>query len=120
MGGSDGAQPQGGLVRNTSGNLYGTTAVGGDTSVCVGAQGPGSSGCGVVLKVTSSSKTETPLYAFTYSGGAGDGALPFAGLIMDTSGNLFGTAKLGGADNDGTAFGIGPVTLSPPSSTLAQ
>ena len=103
-GGSDGAQPQGGVVMDTSGNLYGTTAVGGDTSVCVGAQGPGSSGCGVVFKVTPSSKTETPLYAFVNNGGPGDGALPFAGLIMDTSGNLFGTTSGGGASNSGTVF----------------
>ena len=103
-GSSDGAQPQGGVVMDASGNLYGTTAVGGDTSLCGGAQGPGSTGCGVVFKVTPSSKTETALYAFTYNGGPGDGAVPFAGLIIDTSGNLFGTTSGGGASDSGTVF----------------
>lgn len=88
---SDGASPNGPLVFDSAGNLYGTTFDG-------GTQGPvcADQGCGVVFKLDPSGK-ETVLYSF--SGGT-DGAFPFAGLVIDSAGNLYGTAAHGGNLND--------------------
>jgi len=81
-GGSDGANPFAGLIEDAQGNLYGTASGGG-------------SGSGVVFELSrnGSSWTETVLYAF---GGAPDGARPAAKLLMDSSGNLYGTTTAGG------------------------
>ena len=88
--GGDGANPEGGLVMDASGNLYGTTQFGGSSGTnCYDGT------CGVVFKLNSSGN-ETILYAFTGSGG--DGTLPDAGLVMDSSGNLYGTTSIGGND----------------------
>ena len=78
-GGADGGNPQGGVILDASGNLYGTTA-GGGASTCSG-------GCGVVFKL-SPAGTETVLYSFT---GATDGANPNSGLIEDAAGTFYGT-----------------------------
>ena len=86
MGGADGAVPTGGLIRDTVGNLYGTTAGGGSLR-CDG-------GCGVVFKVDAAGK-ETVLHMF--KGSKADGANPVAGVIRDTAGNLYGTTRAGGA-----------------------
>jgi len=91
--GTDGHGPQAGLVRDAAGNLYGTTTYGG--------QGCGNDGCGVVFKLDKTGK-ETVLHSFT--GTEGDGNFPYAGLIRDASGNLYGTTVEGGASNRGTAF----------------
>jgi uncharacterized repeat protein (TIGR03803 family) len=85
-GGSDGGSPQGSLVRDAAGNLYGTTSQGGI--------GCAPAGCGTVFKIDPSNN-ETTLYSFT---GGSDGALSMAGLIMDQAGNLYGTAYQGGSD----------------------
>jgi len=87
----------GGLVRDSSGNLYGTTIRGGGT-------GCGGEGCGVVFKLDVSG-TETILYGFT---GAADGYDPLGGISRDGEGNLYGTANAGGAHGDGTVFKISP------------
>ncbi len=92
-GGSDGANPAFGLIADGGGNLYGTTPSG-------GAPGCGTSGCGVVFKLTPGG-TETVLYTFT---GLGDGAFPASDLTADSSGNLFGTTFAGGTSGDGTVF----------------
>jgi uncharacterized repeat protein (TIGR03803 family) len=85
--GGDGALPYGGLVRDAAGNLYGTTAGGGDLSCGDG------DGCGIVFKVDSTGK-ETVLHIFTGTGG--DGSDPFDALILDAAGNLYGTTSAGG------------------------
>jgi len=87
--GLDGAIPYAGLVLDAAGNLYGTTLFG------------GSSGYGTVFKL-SPSGTETVLHSFTNAGG--DGADPFAGLLVDTVGNLYGTTQVGGSSGYGTVF----------------
>jgi len=85
---ADGAYPElGPLVRDAAGNLYGTTYFGG-AAQCDGFN----EGCGVVFKLDPSGK-ETILHTFT---GGADGAYPWAGLTMDASGNLYGTAQNGG------------------------
>jgi len=100
QGGSDGEQPQyGDLVFDRQGNIYGTTPVGGLPN-CSG-------GCGVVYELTPSNGgwTESILYRFQ---GGDDGAIPFAGLILDTAGNLYGTTVVGGADGEGTVYKLTP------------
>src|SRR5262249_39429257 len=71
------------LIADSSGNLYGTTRVG------------GASNNGVVFQL-SPDGTYTVLYSFA---GGSDGAQPLAGLIADSSGNLYGTTQLGGSNN---------------------
>ena len=88
LGGSDGNAPYGKLVRDSAGNLYGTTEFGGNTSVMC----EGSPGCGTVFKISPTGK-ETILYKFT---GGTDGGMPLAGLWRDSSGNLYGTTSGGG------------------------
>lgn len=83
-GSSDGAYPYAGLILDPLGNLYGTTYGGGSTGCGVG--------CGTVFKVDAKGN-ETVLHAFT---GGADGAWPRDRLIMDASGNLYGTAPGGG------------------------
>jgi uncharacterized repeat protein (TIGR03803 family) len=85
---ADGEEPLvGPLVRDSEGNLYGTTIFGGAYRNCNG------DACGVVFKLDPSGK-ETVLHSFT---GGADGAFPYAGLTRDGSGNLYGTAWQGGA-----------------------
>lgn len=97
-GGTDGAYPEAALLTDSNGNLYGTTEVGGDISCNVNGQ----LGCGTVFKITPNG-TETVLYAFK---GGNDGLAPFAKLINDENGNLYGTTVQGGAGNQGTIFKI--------------
>jgi uncharacterized repeat protein (TIGR03803 family) len=91
-GSADGSQPEAGLVRDSAGNLYGTTRYG------------GASGAGVVYKVDPKGE-ETVLYSFT---GESDGAYPVAGVIRDSAGNLYGTASFGGTKNSGVVFEVKP------------
>lgn len=105
--GTDGDFPNG-VIRDSKGNLYGTTAQGGDLSCSNGA----GLGCGVAYKLNTNG-TETILYTFE---GESDGLYPGGPLIMDKAGKLYGTAQRGGditgcpADNQppgcGTLFEI--------------
>jgi uncharacterized repeat protein (TIGR03803 family) len=96
---SDGASPEAGLIVDAAGNIYGTTTYGGSPNCIVDI---GVDGCGTVFELVKSSTgyTEKVLYAFT----GFDGAWPLAGLIIDSSGNLYGTASGGGANGYGVAF----------------
>ena len=114
-GGADGGHPSSSLIFDNAGNLYGTAQVGGQSATyeCSLA------GCGVVFQLSPPAQpggawTETTLYAFL---GSPDGNTPWAGLIFDKSGNLYGTTFSGGGSNNrdigcGTAF-----LLSPPKAT---
>ena len=90
---TDGGSPVASLVRDSAGNFYGTTNQG------------GASGVGTVFKVDPSGN-ETILHSFN---GSPDGAYPHAGLIIDASGNLYGTTYGGGNNNCGSGFGCGTV-----------
>jgi uncharacterized repeat protein (TIGR03803 family) len=92
-GGSDGGYPLWVvLVRDSAGNLYGTT------------NGGGASGAGVVFKVNAAGN-ETVLHSFT---GGADGGNPYAGVILGPEGNLYGTTAFGGETNAGVVFEIKP------------
>jgi uncharacterized repeat protein (TIGR03803 family) len=100
----DGTTPSGPLVLDGSGNLYGTTQSGGS-----GGDYP----LGTVYKLSpnagGSGWTETILHSFTGpSNGGPDGALPYAGVIVDAAGNLYGTTVWGGASGAGTVFEVMP------------
>jgi len=94
--GTDGSQPVGGLILDSSGNLYGTTTLG-----C-------SSNNGTVFELSRSggSWTETVLYSFA---GGSDGSFPLSSLNMHTSSTLYGTTALGGNSNDCAGNGCGTV-----------
>lgn len=102
-----GAEPFAGVVFDSQGNLYGTTIEGGKGCAANG-------GCGVVFKLTRSKTKWTETTVFTFNDR--DGAGPFASLILDGSGNLYGTTELGGSgscSNEGitgcgTVFEITP------------
>jgi len=98
-GDSGGENPVGGLIRDAAGNLYGTTLYGGDLHC-------NSFGCGTVFRLDPAGN-ETVLHQFAGPGGSDDGAYPYAGLIRDTAGNLYGTTQGGGGQmNRGTVFKV--------------
>jgi|HubBroStandDraft_1064217.scaffolds.fasta_scaffold00454_7 uncharacterized repeat protein (TIGR03803 family) len=78
----DGSNPYGRLVRDSQGNLYGTTCNGGANNF------------GAVFMLAKTGK-ETILYSF--AGSPGDGQCPVGGLVRDSAGNLYGTTEYGGA-----------------------
>ena len=99
-GGADGALPQAGLVFDGAGNLYGTTQAGG--TACK------SPGCGTVFELTpqgGGNWTQTILYGFS---GGKDSNGPTASLVLDASGNLYGTTANGGTKTYGTVFQLKP------------
>jgi uncharacterized repeat protein (TIGR03803 family) len=89
---ADGGYPEAGLIQDAEGNLYGTAGGGGG----VGCY----HGCGIVFMLDRASK-ETVLYRFK---GGNDGASPYAGVIRDKQGNLYGTTSAGGGHGQGTVF----------------
>ncbi len=97
----DGATPYyAGLIRDSNGNLYGTTSNGG---VKCKSQGfVQKYGCGTILKLTPSGQ-ETIVHRFHNT----DGQSPLAGLIRDTAGNFYGTTEGGGAYGGGEVFKLG-------------
>lgn len=122
----DGCNSQAPLIAGLGGVLYGTTYVGGTGAPC---NFPPNlvSGCGTVFQLTPPATTggawsETALYSFT--GTNGDGAYPYAGLVLGTTGVLYGTTSYGGSattDSSCTsngASGCGTIfSLTPPSTS---
>jgi uncharacterized repeat protein (TIGR03803 family) len=102
--GMDGSNPNS-VILDVAGNLYGTTVLGGNLSQCGGA------GCGLIFQLTPSAGgrwTETVIHRFT---SGRDGWFPYAGLIFDTAGNLYGTtgtAACGGDPGCGVVFKLTP------------
>ena len=102
---TDGSWPNGPLIRDAKGNLYGTTV------------GGGANGGGTVFELSPNPDgtwSESVLYSFT---GGADGELPAAGLISDGDGNLYGTTQQGGFNGKpcsnfgydcGTIFEVSP------------
>jgi len=95
----DGGNPFGGLVRDSAGNVYGTTEDNGAGLFCP-------LGCGIVFKLDSVGQ-ETVLHNF--AGGSKDGSLPYYGdLLLGAAGNLYGTTYQGGAFGAGTVYEVTP------------
>jgi len=86
--GNDGLNPDAGVIRDASGNLYGTTVYGGAYNQ------------GAAFKFTAQGN-ESVLWSF---GNGNDGLLPVAGLTMDAEGNLYGVALYGGTYGQGIVF----------------
>jgi len=96
--GTNGQYPYGGVTIDSSGNLYGTTYSGGASS------------SGTVWTVTAGTSTITTIASFNGTNGAN----PYCSVTRDSSGNLYGTAYAGGANNCGVVWKIasGTSTLS--------
>jgi hypothetical protein len=100
---TDGFFPNGRLVFDTAGNLYGSTLYGG-----IHTSGCGGNGCGTVFELVRGKYwTEKLLNSFDNNGK--DGAFPNGGLAFDTTGNLYGTANQGGNLTACGGFGCGVV-----------
>ncbi|HLI63897.1 MAG TPA: choice-of-anchor tandem repeat GloVer-containing protein [Terriglobales bacterium] len=90
--GLDGNGPLGDLAMDQSGNIYGSTVIGGLHSYC----------CGVAFKLTPSNGvwSESTLHQFS---GGNDGVSPY-GVTLDPAGNVYGTTFQGGNDSRGIAY----------------
>jgi uncharacterized repeat protein (TIGR03803 family) len=86
----DGASPLGGVAIDSSGNIYGTTWLGGVYSL------------GTVFRLDSNG-TGKVLYSFA---GGSDGANPIGGPVLDQAGNLYGATSAGGPSYFGTLYMI--------------
>ncbi len=95
--GADGAYPEAGLTVDSTGNLYSTTSLGGIHNYGTAFELSPRQGGGW---------TETVLHSFNLNGT--DGANPYAPLILDSAGNLYGTTYQGGVHASGTVFEITP------------
>lgn len=96
--GTDGANPVAGVTFDARGNLYGTTSAG------------GAYGYGTVFRLTPSTAgwTEKILHSFALQS---DGGIPYAGIVVDSSGNIYGAATdggQGGSSGGGTVFQLAP------------
>ncbi len=98
--GNDGAYPYAGLIFDAKGNLYGTTYNGGSLKDC--------GGCGTVFRLSPGADgtwTETVLHSFNgYPGGSN----PYAAVLFDAAGNLYGTTWSGGLYDCGNVFKLSP------------
>jgi uncharacterized repeat protein (TIGR03803 family) len=96
-GSGDGSLPQGGLTFDAAGNLYGTTYYGGAYNF------------GMAFELTpAGGRTWSETIMHSFDGETGDGTLPRANLILDSSGNVYGTTTGGGANIVGTVFELSP------------
>jgi uncharacterized repeat protein (TIGR03803 family) len=93
--GADGKNPYAALTLDAAGNLYGTTLNGGDA------------GYGTVFELApfDGGWAESVIHSFA---GGNDGANPYAGVVLDSEGNLYGTTPYGGAYNCGVVFQLSP------------
>jgi uncharacterized repeat protein (TIGR03803 family) len=100
----DGNYPHSNLIFDKSGSIFGTTVQGGISSNC------GSFTCGTVFELMPSNGvwTEKVIYEFCQQTNCLDGAKPYAGLVFDGAGNLYGTASAGGTNLDGVVFELTP------------
>ena len=87
---TNGEDPEAGVIFDSAGNLYGTT------------YGGGSNGDGTVFEVASGTQAVTTLASFN----ATNGLHPFAGVVFDSAGNLYGTTYGGGSNGYGTVFEV--------------
>jgi hypothetical protein len=101
----DGANPNGGLVFDNEGTIYGTSYYGGNNKRGICEGGVTGTGCGVVFELAPPKKdggiwTKKLLYRFD----AKDGINPDAGVVFDTNGNVYGTTFFGPPNGFGLSF----------------
>jgi hypothetical protein len=102
-GNQDGYAPQGGLIADSKGNLYGTASGGGDLNC-------GILGCGNVFELSPSQSGWIFQVLYDFVGGANDGDLPTGNLVFDHAGNLYGgTIHGGGVFDPGVIFELSPI-----------
>ena len=97
--GTEGNSPNGSLVFDSRGNLYGTT------------EGAGAYGYGAVYKLSLGPNglwTASALHTFT---GGWDGAVPLGGVTLGSAGQLYATASSGGINGHGVVFSLGQVSV---------
>src|SRR5262249_53704792 len=106
--GTDGYHPAAGLIADAHGDLFGTTLAG------------GANGYGTVFEIvkTVHGYASSPTTLVSFNGA--NGALPFASLIADAHGDLFGTTASGGANGRGTVFEITCSGFIPPTTTIIR
>jgi uncharacterized repeat protein (TIGR03803 family) len=98
--GSDGEYPESGVMMDAAGNLYGTTVSGGTYCPSIG-------GCGIAYEISpgeGGNWSETMVHNFNGNDGQG----PWASLILDAAGNVYGTTGGGGTYSEGTVFELSP------------
>jgi uncharacterized repeat protein (TIGR03803 family) len=97
-----GSHPGGPVTFDASGNMYGTTAFGGDLNCS------GGFGCGVVFQLTEAGETWTYTNLYSFQCGS-DGANPAGYMVVDNKGNLYSTTTVcGGGSDAGSAFKLTP------------
>jgi uncharacterized repeat protein (TIGR03803 family) len=101
--GDDGSEPWAGLTVDANGNLFGATAYGGGGTGCPN----GDNGCGTIFELTPNGDSYDFNIIFRFQGPDGYG--PFAELLADNNGNLYGTTEGGGAASAGAGFRLSPV-----------
>lgn len=107
-GSPDGWFPNGNLVFDKSGNLYGTASAGGNTTTC------GQNGCGIVFELSPSAGSWQETIVHNFDNNGVDGFYPEAGVVSGAAGTLYGTTLLGGKSptcgtagyNCGTVFAL--------------
>lgn len=100
---SDGANPRSYVIIDKTGNIYGTTYYGGAPG-CFGT-------CGVVFELSPEGGNWTESVLYTFPTGGVEGFSPTNGLIMDQTGNLYGTTRCGGGGPEASGCGVGAGTV---------
>ena len=94
LGDTSGSNPHGGVTDDGSGFFWGATV------------GGGANNAGTIFKIAANSGQFTTVLSFTGNGASNKGSFPYAMLLNDGGGNLWGTTVLGGAANMGTIFKV--------------
>jgi uncharacterized repeat protein (TIGR03803 family) len=105
----DGANPVAGLIMDGAGNVYGATIFGGRGYGRGRHRSSGGTVFELVYDPASRGRTERILYSFCMQSGCNDGANSAADLLIDGSGNLYGTTQSGGTGHWGPSAGAGTV-----------
>jgi uncharacterized repeat protein (TIGR03803 family) len=96
--GTDGQYPVAPLIFNAVGALYGTTTAGGTHD------------CGTVFELRPAAGSWTEMILYNFNPNGSDGVAPYGGLVMDQTGNLYGTTDAGGVYEYGTVFELSPAS----------
>lgn len=102
---TNGGAPYGSLVIDAAGNIYGTASEGGGTSSACAY------GCGTVFELTPAKNGNWTMHLLhNFTKNSMDGQSPLAGLLIDPTGNLYGTTPGGGAYGYGVVFELTPLS----------